>query len=101
MKTPLWEKLGKKYYNGVVLNITPPQPRCTEIEALYNLVNEENKSATLKIRSFKCWEPPTVPPPNVRPVSATTAAALSAAADVHTTNADPSSQASPDVSIMA
>ena len=57
-----WET---KWYNGVVLNVTTPRPRCTQIEALYNLGNEENKSATLNIRSVKCRDPPPDPPFNV------------------------------------
>ena len=57
-----WET---KLYNGVVLNVTTPRPRCTKIEAWYNLGNEENKSATLNIRSVKCQDPPPDPPFNV------------------------------------
>ena len=32
-----WET---KLYNGVVLNVTTPRPKCTQIEASYNLGNE-------------------------------------------------------------
>ena len=59
-----------------MLNVATPRPRCTQIEASYNLGNEENKSATLNIRSVKCWDPPPDRPPMVEPVAATPAPAL-------------------------
>ena len=115
-----WET---KWYNGVVLNVITPCPRCTQIEALYNLGNEENKSATLNIRSVKCRDPPPntpplvepvsatpspapvateppYPPPNSKHVSATPAAAPAAAASVHITTATPSSPTSPPAYCM-
>ena len=115
-----WET---KWYNGVVLNVTTLRPRCTQIEASYNLGHEENKSTTLKIRSVKFREPPPDPPPNVapvattlaaapfattppepppsvKPVAVTPAAALAASTDVHTTTAAPYYPASPAASAM-
>ena len=83
-----------------MLNVSTPLPRCTEIEALFILGNEENKSATLNIRSVKCRDQQPDPPPNVEPVDATLAAAPAAAASVHTTTAAPSSPASPAASVM-
>ena len=115
-----WET---KWYNRVVLNVTTPRPRCTQIEASYNLVNEENKSAALNIRSVKCRDPitdlppnvepvsatltaitvdtePPDPPPNVKPVAATPDVAPTAAAAVHTNTVAPSSPDSPAASAM-
>ena len=63
-----WET---KWYNGVVLNVTTIRRRCTQIESLYNLVNEENKSARLNIRIVKCQDSPPDLPPNVEHVAAT------------------------------
>ena len=112
-----------KCYNGVVLNVATPRPRCTQIEASYYLGNEKNKSATLNIRSVKFRDPPPNPPPNVEPIAATTdatpvataspnpppnvkpiaatpAAAPAAAAAVHTTNDAPYYPDSPADSAM-
>ena len=84
-----------------MLNVTTSRPRCTEIEALYTLVNEENKSATLNIRIVKYWDPPPNQPPNANPVAATPSAAPDAAAALHTTTAASSSEASPAASVVA
>ena len=77
-----------------------PQPRCTKIEALYNLGNEENKSTTLNIGIVKFRDPPADPPPNIDPVAATPDSALAAAAVVPTTTVAPSSPASPAAFVM-
>ena len=105
------------------MNVATPRPRCTQIEASYNLGNEENKSATLNIISVKCQDPPIDtppvvepvaatsapalvaneppdPPPNFKPVAATPAAAPAAAAAVHITTATPSYPTSPPASDM-